>query len=205
MKNSHLTKYDYEDIKRLVGMQQAAEYYGYHVDRQGRCLCPFHKDQHPSMKIYPHDKGYYCFSCGAGGDVVKFVAVLYGLENEAAAHKLIEDFSLQIKTEGLSYREKREQESKIKRIREMQEFSQRADRIMMQYRRKLCEAARDPESAYFTEAMQMLCIVEYRLECLKECPEEMYADKKVVRWIGTIEQRLAGWDLSAAGRTAVSG
>lgn len=204
MKNYHLTKYDYEEIKRSVGMRKAAEYYGYRVDGQGRCLCPFHKDKHPSMKIYPHDKGYYCFSCGAGGDVVKFVAVLYGLENEAAAQKLIEDFALPIKTEGLSYREKRERESKIKRIREMQKFTQRAERIMLQYRGKLCEAARDPGNEYFAEAMQMLCIVEYRLKCLKECPEEMYADKKGVRWIGTIEQRLIGWDLSAAGRTAVS-
>ena len=37
------------------------------------CLCPFHSDSNPSMGI-SDDKGlYHCFSCGAGGDVIKFV------------------------------------------------------------------------------------------------------------------------------------
>ena len=77
MKSFHLCKEDYQEIKQQVGMRQAADFYGYPVDRQGRCLCPFHNDKKPSMKIYPNDKGYYCFSCGAGGDVITFVSRLY--------------------------------------------------------------------------------------------------------------------------------
>ena len=38
-------------------MQQAVEYCGLRVIKD-KCLCPFHKDQHPSMKIYPDGKGY---------------------------------------------------------------------------------------------------------------------------------------------------
>ena len=98
MKSCRLTKEDYAEVKNLVGMRKAAEFYGYPVDRQGRCLCPFHRDRHPSMKIYPHDRGYYCFACGEGGDVVTFVSRLYNLKNEEAARKLIGDFSLPIKT-----------------------------------------------------------------------------------------------------------
>ena len=64
----------YRKVKEGVSMQQVAEYYGLKVNRKGLCLCPFHQDQRPSMKIYPDGKGYYCFSCGSGGDQIKFVA-----------------------------------------------------------------------------------------------------------------------------------
>ena len=114
MKSCRLCREDYQEVKGRAGMRQVAEFYGYPVDRQGRCLCPFHNDKHPSMKIYPDDRGYYCFSCGSGGDTITFVSRLYGLDNEGAARKLIEDFSLPIKTEGLSYREKRERDKKVR-------------------------------------------------------------------------------------------
>ena len=36
-------------------------------------LCPFHPDQNPSLNVSPSKKIYKCFSCGAAGDVFKFV------------------------------------------------------------------------------------------------------------------------------------
>lgn len=204
MKSCRLIKEDYEEIKRLVGMRQAAEYYGYSVDRQGRCLCPFHKDRRPSMKIYPHDKGYYCFSCGNGGDVIKFVARLYGLDNESAAWKVIEDFHLPIHTEGLSYREKRERDKKVHKRRELDAFLLQARKILQEYRKRLCEAARRPESPHFVEALQWITIVEYWLSCLDECPQEMKKDGGMVRRLGTIERRLAEWAPGTAKGSAIS-
>ena len=62
-------------------MQQTVEYYGLKVNSRGLCLCPFHRDTHPSMKIYPNGKGFYCFVCGAGGDPVKFAALYRGVSN----------------------------------------------------------------------------------------------------------------------------
>lgn len=59
----------YRKVKESVTMQQAVEYCGLRVIKD-KCLCPFHKDQHPSMKIYPDGKGYYCFACGSGGDAI---------------------------------------------------------------------------------------------------------------------------------------
>lgn len=193
MKNSHLIKEDYEEIKRMVGMRQAADFYGFPVDRQGRCICPFHRDRHPSLKIYPHNRGYYCFSCGAGGDVITFAGKLYGLDNESAACKLIEDFHLPIRTEGLSYREKREREKKVRQRRELEDFKGQAGKILREYRKRLCEAIRRPESPYFYEALQSLTITEYWLSCLEECPQNMKEDEGMVKRLGTIERRLAEW------------
>lgn len=36
-------------------------------------LCPFHPDRRPSMSVVPHKQIFYCFVCGSGGDVFKFV------------------------------------------------------------------------------------------------------------------------------------
>lgn len=36
-------------------------------------LCPFHPDQNPSLHVSPSKKIYKCFSCGAAGDVIRFV------------------------------------------------------------------------------------------------------------------------------------
>lgn len=198
MKN-YLSTEDYKEIKRMVGMRQTAEFYGYQVNGKGLCLCPFHKDNHPSLKIYPHDKGFYCFSCGQGGDVVKFVAMLYGLKNEEAARKLIEDFSLPIKTETLSYREKRERDLRARKSRELERFSSEAIKVLTEYRKRLCEAIRRLWSDHFDEAAQMLTFTEYWIACLKENPEEIYANKKAVKKIETIKQRLIAWDDASKG------
>lgn len=194
MKNCHLSKSDYELIKSQVGMRSAAEFYGYPVDRQGRCLCPFHNDQRPSMKIYPHDKGYYCFSCGNGGDVIKFVGRLYGMNNEQAAKKLIEDFSLPIKTEGLSYREMREKEKKIRKQEDLRKFYQDAHAVLSIYRQLLCDASRDFANLHFDEALQNLSLVEYQISCLEEDPAGFMEDRKVVKKLGEIRERINHWD-----------
>ena len=177
----------------MVGMRQAAEFYGFPVDRQGRCICPFHRDRHPSLKIYPHNRGYYCFSCGAGGDVITFAGKLYGLDNESAARKLIEDFRLPIHTEGLSYREKREREKKVRQRRQLEDFKGQAGKVLREYRKRLCEAIRRPESPHFDEALQSLTITEYWLSCLGECPQDMKEDEGMVKRLGTIERRLVEW------------
>ena len=36
-------------------------------------LCPFHPDKNPSMNVSPEKQVYHCFSCGASGNVYKFV------------------------------------------------------------------------------------------------------------------------------------
>ena len=82
----------FELIKQVVRVPEAAAYYGLHVSRNGMACCPFHDDRHPSMKL--NRDYFYCFGCGATGDVIDFVARLFGLSSYEAAKKLAYDFGL---------------------------------------------------------------------------------------------------------------
>lgn len=69
----------FETVKSAVTVKQAAEYYGCKVNRGDMICCPFHDDRHPSMKL--NRDYFYCFGCGATGDVIDFVARLFGLSS----------------------------------------------------------------------------------------------------------------------------
>lgn len=193
MENYRLTKEDYETIKSHLTMRQVAEYYGYPADRKGWCRCPFHNDGHPSMLLYPDGRGFYCFSCGAGGDVISFVARLENISNAKAAKMLADDFSLPIDLDHPSYRERREREKRYRRRKELEAWVKDALLWLSMYRQLLCEALRTPGGPHWDEALQELSIVEYRIECLRACPEDYYADRKAVRKIGAIKERISGW------------
>ncbi len=44
------------------------------------CRCPFHSERTPSCHIYPDTQSFYCFGCGAGGDVVTFIKNIENLD-----------------------------------------------------------------------------------------------------------------------------
>ena len=46
----------FEAVKQSVTTRQAAERYGIKVNRNGMCVCPFHNDKNPSMKV---DRRFY--------------------------------------------------------------------------------------------------------------------------------------------------
>jgi len=181
----------YRKVKEAVTMQQVAEHYGLKMDRKGLCLCPFHQDKTPSLKIYPDGKGFYCFSCGAGGDQIGFVAMHDNLRNYEAAKQLAMDFCVPV-DEPVTYREKREAEKQQKRRHELAKFVKRSKMYLTVYRGLLCEAIRERNS-HFLEALGGLTYIEYLLDCLEQCPEELFADKKAVRRIGEIEGRIIDW------------
>ena len=195
MRDCHSCNYDpelYQKVKESVTMQQVAEYYGLSVNRKGLCLCPFHNDKNPSLKIYPNGKGFYCFTCGAGGDQIKFAALYRGVSNYEAAKELATAFGIPVDV-PVTYREKREAALRQRRRREEGSFLTGAKKILTEYRGLLCEAIRK-RNEHFFEGLDELTYIEYLLECLEQCPDELYADKKAVRKIGEIERRIDSWD-----------
>ena len=82
----------YSQIKDKISTRDAAERYGFEVDKYGKILCPFHDDHDPSMKI---DRNFFCFGCGAKGDVITFTSLLFHLSPYEAAKKLAQDFGIE--------------------------------------------------------------------------------------------------------------
>lgn len=70
--------YDLDRIRETVTMRDVLSHYGIGVDRTGFAVCPFHNDRHPSMKVYPGDRGYFCFVCHEGGDALRFIQKMEG-------------------------------------------------------------------------------------------------------------------------------
>lgn len=59
-------------IKRSVSALEVANALGWEI-RHGRCKCPIHNGDGYNMKLYPDDRGYVCWVCKSGGDVIKLV------------------------------------------------------------------------------------------------------------------------------------
>lgn len=62
----------YDEILNNSNIQTILEYYGLKVVKN-KCICPFHKDNHPSMNIHPNRGIVKCFSCSVGGNAISFI------------------------------------------------------------------------------------------------------------------------------------
>ena len=63
------------------------------LKKRGRLLtglCPFHNEKTPSFTVYPDTQSFYCFGCGAGGEVITFVRRMQNLDYIEAV-KLLAD------------------------------------------------------------------------------------------------------------------
>lgn len=81
-----------ERIKAMVSMQDVLGRYGMNLGRGGFISCPFHSEKTASCKIY--SDSFYCFGCGAGGDAIQFVSLLFSLPFQETIKKMDSDFSL---------------------------------------------------------------------------------------------------------------
>lgn len=108
----------FKDVKEAVSTKDAASFYGIKVTRNGMCVCPFHPDKNPSMKV---DNRFHCFGCGADGDVINFVERMYGLSPINAAKKLVADFNLAIDVKA-SYKPVKEVVKLTKEQEELRAF-----------------------------------------------------------------------------------
>ena len=69
------------------------------LKRRGKVLtglCPFHLEKTPSFTVYPETQSFYCFGCGAGGDVITFIKKIENLEYMDAVRMLAEQAGIDI-------------------------------------------------------------------------------------------------------------
>lgn len=159
----------YQRIKDIVSMNAVAEHYGYEINRQGFIKCPFHNENTASCKLY--ESSFYCFGCGAGGDVITFVAKLYRIKNSQAALRINADFNLCLSDRKPSSAErstilKKQAEEKAKQEAEKREL----ERYREEYIHK-CEEAElirslpypqtEEEGGIYAQHLARLAYLEY--------------------------------------------
>lgn len=139
------------DIKSRVSMRDVCRQYEIAVNRGGFAACPFHSEKTASMKIYPGSKGFHCFGCGKGGDVIDFVSELFGLDFPGAIDRLNTDFALGLPIhDTLTEQERAEQDRIARQIAKQRE----RDRIARQIAQDDYRLALDRYCYYDTLAEQ---------------------------------------------------
>ena len=169
----------FETVKQSITVREAAEMYGIEVRRNGMACCPFHDDKNPSMKL--NEDYFYCFGCGATGDVIDLTARFYNLSPKEAAEKLAQDFGLAYDSQAPPRRRYVRQKTEAQKFREDR---QRCYRVLSDYYYLLKKwetdhSPRTPEEEphpRFVEAIQRKTYVEYLLDLfLYESEEEQKA------------------------------
>jgi len=181
----------YETIKTAIGVKQAAEHYGLKVSRNGMACCPFHNDRHPSLKL--NEDYFFCFGCGAKGDVIDLVARLFDLSGYEAAQRLAADFGIDTEPGQAATAICKPKRPHIRQFREdeMLCFRVLTDYLHLLEDWKMRYAPRTPDEPYddrFVEALQMHCHIEYMADVLT---------------VGDLEERVAVVDeLMKSGKIA---
>ena len=192
----------FDAVKQSVTTRQAAEHFGIRVGRNGMCVCPFHADKNPSMKVA---RRFHCFGCQAAGDVIDFVSRLENVSPREAALMLAQEFSIPYEDKEPPRHRKPRQETPEQRFRRMERY---CFRVLCDYRNLLRRWKRDyapktPEEEWhplFVEALQKQSHVEYLLDVLlfSDIGERAALIASYGKEVRNLERRMA--DLAA--RTA---
>lgn len=116
---------DKEQIKQTYSMRDIVEQYGFRPSRAGFISCPFHNEKTASLKIYKDS--YYCFGCGASGDIFDFVRHMDNLTFKEAfqflggtyAHEDKEEVRRKIRIAEEKRREKEVEKMALKQKKDM--------------------------------------------------------------------------------------
>ena len=166
----------FETVKQSVTVREAAERYGIEVKRGGMACCSFHDDKNPSMKL--NEEYFYCFGCGATGDVIDLTARLYNLSPKEAAEKLAQDFGLIYDSQAPPRRNYVRQKTEAQKFQENRDH---AFRVLADYFHLLRKweagytpkTPEEPMHPRFLEAVQQKDYIGYLLDSfLEDSPEE---------------------------------
>ena len=166
----------FETVKQSITVREAAQMYGIEVNRSGMACCPFHDDKNPSMKM--NEEYFYCFGCGATGDVIDFTARLYNLSPKEAAEKLAQDFGLAYDSQAPPRRRYVRQKSETQKFKEDRDHAFRvlADYFHLLRKWETDYTPKTPEEnphPRFMEAIQKKDYVGYLLDFfLEDTPDE---------------------------------
>ena len=159
----------FETVKASMSVPDAAKRYGLRPNHHDMVRCPFHDDRHPSLKL--NEDYFYCFGCGATGDVIDLTERLFALSPYEAAKKLAADFGIDPDKPPSAAALAKLKHPMIRAFREDERYCQRVlcDYLHLLEDWKVRYAPTSMDGVYddrFVEACQMLDYVEYLADIL---------------------------------------
>ena len=155
-------------VKQTVSMADILTRYGMEANRHGYISCPFHTEKTASCRIY--EKSFYCFGCGAGGDVIDFVRRMENLDLIHAIQRLggLEDMKFSERRRLMEQERKQKETQRAEEARQREYWQVwdewiRLDQNFRSYRPV------DPDEQphpLFLEALEKLETQSYRIDCL---------------------------------------
>ena len=193
-------------VTESLTVKQAAALSGLPVPTTWMTRCPFHEDHTPSMKL--NATYYYCFGCGATGDVIDLTAQLFGLSSFQAARKLAQDF-------GLSPDKPPSGAVALPKLPTLPSDARQEDiayciRVLHDYRDLLTRwqteftplSPEEPLDDRFVEALHMMAVVDDLIDCLDFGPasKKAAAAKRLLdgQLLPMLESRLNSLDREEA-------
>ncbi len=122
--STHIPEDILRSIKQAANIRQVVEEY-VALKKSGRNwigICPFHSDKDPSFSVSEDRQIFYCFGCGEGGDVFKFLMKIQGMSFVEAARHLAGRYGIIIPEKPLSAARQRKQQKRRSLI-ELNEFA----------------------------------------------------------------------------------
>ena len=181
----------FESVRAAVPLRDAAKHYGLTVSRNGMTCCPFHEDRHPSLKM--NEDYFFCFGCGASGDVIDFTARLFGISLKDAAEKLTADFGISADIKPIAIRQNPSRLDELRCRRALTDYLHLLKKWKTQYAPNTPEDSLDD---HFVESCQQYDRIAGLLEMLDEASptqrshavSALTADGSVAFWEGVVAE-----------------
>jgi len=115
-----------EVVQQYVGLRKAG--------RAFSGLCPFHTEKTPSFTVDPAKQVYYCFGCGQGGNVFRFLMDVEHLTFPEAVERLARGAGVTLRYEGVSPGERRARSRRESLYRANQQAAELYHRFLLEAR-----------------------------------------------------------------------
>lgn len=119
-------------IRSSVSTQQIGRDYGLNPGRDGRCRCVFCAgDRKDTLRLYPGDRGSYCFRCHTSADCIRLVMEITGMKFPDAVREINEQYGLGLPLDKVDpERTRKAREDAARREQERIEKAERDKRLL---------------------------------------------------------------------------
>lgn len=158
----------FKEVENRVKITDACNLLGIKLNKNQKCLCPFHKEDTPSFSIHTDKNIFYCFGCGEKGNSITLVSKILNIKHIEAVKYLNDMLNL-----GIDIKGKRQDQNKINLYVQQRESKKRFDEWENQTFQFLCDCykkisewkkIKGPEEDEYIYALKNIDYLEYIID-----------------------------------------